>query len=103
QLGAHGGGGGTGVVAQFNKGFRVPLENVMPYHTDANYYQNNFESLRLAEEKAREGTATQRDYSDFNLDPAILGDPVLRADTFYSVAIYRDIPNARDTEQIEER
>lgn len=77
QLGHTGGGGGTGVVAELAKGFKIPLEPVMPYQSSNTFYEDNYQSLRdvLAKPAAER---KQRDYSNFNLDPGILTDAQLR-------------------------
>jgi hypothetical protein len=99
QLGHTGGGGGTGVVAELATGFKVPLEEVMPYQSNPNYYPNNYPVL--ADSKSSAGTVTQLDYSNFNLDPAILTDEILRTKKFYSVAQYRFLDDAKDPAEIE--
>lgn len=101
QLGSSGGGGGTGVIAELGQGFKIPQEDVMEYKSNPDYYKDNFESLRNAKQKIDEGTVTQRDYSNFNLEPSILDDDVLREDDFYSVGVYHDIADATDPDQIE--
>lgn len=102
QLGHTGGGGGVGVVAELAKGFKIPLEPVMPYQSSNNYYQDNYQTLRDINIKSDAGEELlQRDYSNFNLDPGILTDTQLRAEKYYSVAQYREIDDARDPAKIE--
>lgn len=100
QLGHSGGGGGTGVVAELAKGFKVPLESIMPYQSSPTYYQDNYQTLRDVQ-AIPDGELKQRDYSNFNLDPEILTDTQLRAEKYYSVAQYRDIDDAKDPAKIE--
>ena len=100
QLGSTGGGGGVGVAAELSKGFKIPLESVMPYQSGANYYEDNFQTLRDALAKPVENRK-QRDHSNFNLDPNILTDTQLRAEKFYGVSQYTELNNAKDTDEIE--
>jgi len=101
QLGHFGGGGGTGVVAILASGFKVPLEEVMPYQSDPNYYTDNFPELNTTLDKIENNTVTQRDYSDFNLHPDILTSEILRTKKFYSIGQYRDLNDAKDPAEIE--
>lgn len=101
QLGHTGGGGGTGVVAELASGFKVPLEEVMPYQSSSNYYSNNYPVLADIQSKITAGTVTQRDYSNFNLDPSILTNEILRTKKFYSVSQYRFLDDAKDPAEIE--
>ncbi|MTI22633.1 hypothetical protein E1176_16495 [Fulvivirga sp. RKSG066] len=102
QLGHSGGGGGVGVIAQLNRGFRIPEETVMEYKTSANYYKDNYPSLQavLDKQEAKEDI-TQRDYSNFNLEPSILSSTRLRADKYYGVGQYRFINDPKNTSEIE--
>ncbi|MBL6446834.1 C1 family peptidase [Fulvivirga sp. 29W222] len=102
QLGHTGGGGGTGVVAELTKGFKIPIESTMPYQSSNTYYQNNYQTLGDITAKSEAGEVLkQRDYSNFNLDPEILTDTQLRAEKYYSVAQYRDIDDPKDPAKIE--
>ena len=99
QLGSTGGGGGVGVVAELGKAYKLPLENVMPYVDVNNYYESNFPALVQAIDKGSD--ATQKDYSDFNLDPRILTSNILKAEKWYSVGSYKELADAKDTDEIE--
>lgn len=99
QLGSSGGGGGVGVVAELTKSHKIPLEEVMPYQNSDNFYLNNYPVLQQILDKG--SAATQRDYSDFNLDPSILTSEILLQEEWYGVGSYLELNNPRDTDEIE--
>ncbi|MFA0960596.1 C1 family peptidase [Roseivirga sp. BDSF3-8] len=99
QLGSTGGGGGVGVVVELSKGYKIPLEEVMGYHDSEDYYKDNFPALTIALDKG--AGATQKEYSDFNLDPEILTHDILHNEDWYGVAAYRNLDDATDTDEIE--
>lgn len=99
QLGSSGGGGGVGVVAELARTHKIPLEEVMPYQSSDDFYLNNYPELQQVLDKGSD--ATQRDYSDFNLDPDILTSEILRNDEWYSVGSYVELVNGDDTDEIE--
>ncbi|MGF1636546.1 MAG: C1 family peptidase, partial [Cyclobacteriaceae bacterium] len=102
QLGSAGGGGGVGVISNLNKGFKVPLTDVMPYHDSDNYYRDAYPAVRSIIDKiVNDEPRIQREYSTFNLDSTILNNSILRHDKFYSVGNYRNIENPRDPAQFE--
>lgn len=102
QLGSAGGGGGVGVLGKLNKGFMVPRETAMRYQPNPLYYEERYPQLvDILERRDAGEELTQRDLSDFNLDPTILSTSVLRTETFYSVQSYRELDDARSPQGIE--
>ena len=98
QLGSTGGGGGVGVLAELALGFKIPREEVMEYKTYNNWYLDNYRQLQGIIDKG--ANATQRDYSNFNLDPTIFTKDILHHDEWFSVGTYREV-DARNTDALE--
>jgi len=97
QVGAFGGGGGVGYLALLSNGLRVPSEATMPYFS-REYTADDFSAF--VHPWYDPYWLTQRNQSDFNLDPAFLPLGALKASRYYTPVGYKTI-DARSAAAIE--
>ena len=100
QMGAFGGGGGTGWLNNLSHGFAVPREEAMPYSAGYSLVPYCGEGCAWGTDEFRDFAGLQRNVGDFNLNQANLPLSALTADEYYSVRSYETI-NARDPAEFE--
>ncbi|MBD2252373.1 C1 family peptidase [Nostoc parmelioides] len=97
QVGAFGGGGGVGYIENLARGFKVPVESLMPYRL-TEYTSADHPHLFYAWNSTFWNK--QRRMSDFNLDPRFLPLAALNANKYYTAQSFKRI-NPKSVIEIE--